>query len=474
MEIIPLKPNKSKMKLKTINLNKIMKVIIISFSIFLVLYLAGSIYFSTHFYFGSVFNGVNAFGKTVDQVDKEILLKCKTYTLELTERNGVKEQIKAADIDLKYDAKDKIQTLKDSQNSFMWIFKLFNPKDSEIYGMVTYNEKLLKQHFDNLSCFDSKKIVEPKNASFKYSDTGYMIVNEVIGNKVNKKPLYANLLNAIQRGESTINLEKKNYYINPKYTSSSKEVMYTKNLINKYITSKITYTFTGGTEVLDGSLINNWININENLAISFDETKIKSYLGEIDNHYDTYGKERDFVTSLGTTVKVSGGSYGWWVDRKGEVSDLIEVIKQGQTVSKEPHYIQTAITHNINDIGNTYVEINLTKQHLWFYKNGSLIIDGDVVTGNSSRNLSTPAGVYSINYKQRNATLKGEDYSTPVNVFMPFNGNIGIHDAGWRNAFGGDIYLTNGSHGCINSPPVLATTIFNNIEAGTPVICYLQ
>ena len=57
---------------------------------------------------------------------------------------------------------------------------------------------------------------------------------------------------------------------------------------------------------------------------------------------------------------------------------------------------------------------------------------------------------------------------------MPFNGNIGIHDAGWRNKFGGNIYLTNGSHGCINSPPNLANTIFNNIDASTPVICYLQ
>ncbi|MFT5874363.1 MAG: hypothetical protein ACI8WT_003324 [Clostridium sp.] len=474
MVIQPIKLNGSRLKIQTLKLNNSIKAIIISFFIFLILYLGMTIYFSTHFYFRSVINNINASGKTVEQLDKAILSKGKTYTLELVERNGVKEQITANDIELKYDLKGKIQVLQDNQNSFKWIDALFNPKNSEISGMVTYNEKLLKEHFDKLSCFDSKKVIEPQNASFKYSSNGYEIVNEVMGNKVSSNSLYASVVNAIQKGETKINLEEENYYINPKYTFSSKEVINTKILLNKCIASKITYIFTGGTEVIDGALINSWIRINDNLTISFDENEIKSYLGKIDSNYDTYGKERDFVTSLGTTLKVSGGSYGWWVDRRGEVGNLIATIKQGQTVTKEPRYIQTAISHNINDIGNTYVEINLTKQHMWFYKNGSLIVEGDVVTGNPNNNLATPAGVYAIQYKEKNATLKGENYSTPVDVFMPFNNNIGIHDASWKPAFGGNIYLTNGSHGCVNSPPNLAKTIFNNIDDGTPVVCYLE
>jgi len=156
------------------------------------------------------------------------------------------------------------------------------------------------------------------------------------------------------------------------------------------------------------------------------------------------------------------------------VADLIEIIKAGQTIAKEPTYIQKGMTHEVNDIGKTYVEINLTKQHMWFYKNGTLIADTDVVTGNTSLKRGTPAGVYSLKYKVRNANLSGEGYSTPVEVFMPFNGNIGIHDASWKKAFGGSIYLTNGSHGCINTPPSVAKKIFNNIDANTPVICYVQ
>ena len=464
------------MEIQTIKHNKTIKISIIYFSIFFALYLGMAIYFSTHFYFGFKINGIDASGKTVGEIDKEMLAKSKIYKLELALRSGVKEQIKATDINLKYNSnvKGKIQDLKDSQNSFMWIYEIARQKDFEIDDIVTYDEKLLKERFDKLSCFDSNKVIEPKNPNFKYLETGYEIVPEVMGDKVRVEKLQTDARNAILKGETTINLETKNIYINPKYTSTSKEVINTKNLLNKYITTKITYTFTGGSEVIDKGAIHDWITVDDNLTILFDEDKIKSHLAKINDNYDTYGRTRDFATSLGTTIKVSGGDYGWLVDRKGEVSDLIAIIKAGQTIAKEPTYIQKGLTHEASDIGKTYVEINLTKQHMWFYKNGTLIADSDVVTGNLALNHGTPIGVYSLKYKTRNATLSGEGYSTPVDVFMPFNGNIGIHDASWKKAFGGNIYLTNGSHGCINTPPSVAKEIFNNIDANTPVICYIQ
>ena len=55
---------------------------------------------------------------------------------------------------------------------------------------------------------------------------------------------------------------------------------------------------------------------------------------------------------------------------------------------------------------------------------------------------------------------------------MPFNGNIGLHDATWRKDFGGDIFLKDGSHGCVNLPPEKAKEIFTTIEKGIPVIVY--
>ena len=108
--------------------------------------------------------------------------------------------------------------------------------------------------------------------------------------------------------------------------------------------------------------------------------------------------------------------------------------------SRHPEYSQKAASHSGNDYGNTYVEINLTAQHLYFYANGKLLVESDFVSGNAAKGWSTPAGAYSITYKQRNATLKGQGYATPVSYWMPFNGGIGLHDANWRKTFGGTIY----------------------------------
>ena len=145
-------------------------------------------------------------------------------------------------------------------------------------------------------------------------------------------------------------------------------------------------------------------------------------------------------------MTITTGNYGWKIDQAKETAALVSLIKNGEQTSREPEYSQKAASHSGNDYGNTYVEINLTAQHLYFYANGKLLVESDFVSGNAAKGWSTPAGAYSITYKQRNATLKGQGYATPVSYWMPFNGGIGLHDANWRKTFGGTIYKNGGSH----------------------------
>ena len=55
---------------------------------------------------------------------------------------------------------------------------------------------------------------------------------------------------------------------------------------------------------------------------------------------------------------------------------------------------------------------------------------------------------------------------------MPVSGGIGIHDASWRDEYGGDIYIRNGSHGCINTPLEIVEKMYEVMEVGTPCILY--
>ena len=452
--------------------SKNMKGIIIFLCIVIAMYIGTSVFFMNHFYFGSEINNIKVAGKTVKEADELILASIDKYTLELKERGDKKEEIKGSEIGLKYNPKDKIVELKNSQKPLKWITSLFSKSDTKLDHIVTFDEKLLKEQIDNLYCINSEDIIEPKNASFEYSEGGYKVIEEVKGNKINKDALYENVTNAILQGETLIDLEESNSYENPQYTLESTEVNDAKDLLNKYTNLEITYTFGNNKEILDGSTINKWLYVDENMEVNFDEKKVRSYVDSLARNYNTFANTRNFDSSSGKTIQVSGGNYGWIIDKQAEVKELIETIKKGENATKEPVYSQTAVSRDLNDIGDTYVEIDFTKQHLWFYKNGNLITEGDVVTGNMSNNWGTPAGTYRLNYKERNATLKGEDYASPVNYWLPFNGNIGIHDATWRSEFGGEIYMTNGSHGCINSPYELAKKVFENIEAGTPIVCY--
>ena len=451
---------------------KIVIGIAISICALLVIYFGMAIYFMNHFYFGSAINCISVSGKNVVEVNNQMALELQKYTLNLKERGGKSEEIKAHEVGLKYNSDGQFMIFKQRQNPYKWISAFFNSEASRIVEGVKYDKKLLKERVDALSCFNSSNIIEPKNPSFKYTNSGYVIVGEVEGNKVNKDILFEYVADAILKGKATIELEAINCYVRPQYTSNSQKIIDTKNILNKYVFSKVTYTFGKDKELLDGSTINKWLTVDEKFEVTFDEKEVKKYIDVLSKSYNTIGEKREFVSSSGRTINVVGGDYGWSINKAKETKALTTAIKEGKTIEKEPAYIQTALSHGNNDIGNTYVEIDLTKQHLWFYKNGSLIAEGDVVTGNVSANHSTPGGIYKLKYKQKNAVLRGPDYAAPVTFWMPFNGGIGIHDASWRSVFGGKIYKDDGSHGCINSPYYLAKSIFDNIETGIPVVCY--
>ena len=171
------------------------------------------------------------------------------------------------------------------------------------------------------------------------------------------------------------------------------------------------------------------------------------------------------------------GTLGWSIDVKGETEKIIEELKEGKDVKREVLYDATAPTWEGNEIGDTYIEISRSAQRMWFYKNGSIIVETDVVTGCLNEGHSTPAGAYKLLNKLRNQTLIGanpdDPYESKVSFWLPFIGNMyGIHDASWRGRFGGSIYVYNGSHGCVNTPYNKVQAIYENIEIGTPVLIY--
>lgn len=424
---------------------------------------------------GEAISKINFKKIIVEEMDTQLSSKLNDYVLTMEEIDGNTEEIKGEDIELTYLLDEDAKNIDNIENSFYWCFSVLDP-NNESGAAITYNEDLLNEQINNLSCFDSSKVIEPKNPSIVLVDNKYVIEEEVEGNKVNRETLYNNIKSALSTGESNINLVDLNCYEKPSYTSQSEEVINACDNLNKYKNANITYNIGNSTETLDSATINSWLGVDENFNISFNNNGgIYGFVNNLASKYNTAYKDKEFKTTSGNVIQISGGPYGWKVNVDGEVSSLIEAIKQGTSISKELTFSQSAATHDGSGIGNSYVEIDLGNQHLYLYIDGALIMDTNIISGNVSKGYTTPAGVYGLYYKQTDQILRGDDYATPVSFWMPFNGGIGLHDASWRTAeelANKDTYLTEGSHGCVNMTYEAAQTIYQNVWANMPIVCY--
>lgn len=438
--------------------------------ILLIIYTAGVIHYSKVFLPGSYINTIDYSGCTVEEVENDIKEKLSHYTLSLLGRNGISDNIFAKDVNYHYVSDGQVAILKEEQNPFTWPFSFQTVKNSEMHVTSTFDEDSLEDVVSNLLFFSEDVIQPPVDAKICYGDMGFYIQEEEKGTTIAKKDVIDAVINALTLGDTELDLEP--LYRNPEITCANEKLLSAFEKARKYSRATITYDFGDRTEVLDHTTLHEWITITDDFKVTLSKQSVIDYVNYLGYHYTTFASTREFTKHNGTTIKVKGGDYGWIIDREKEVEELYSLIKKGKSTSREPVYSQTARSRNKNDIGDTYVEVNLKKQHLWMYVDGKEVLDSDFVSGNVSRKYDTPTGIYQITYKERDATLTGQDYSSPVKYWMPFNRNIGFHDASWRKKFGGKIYKTAGSHGCINMPPKKAEKLFSYIEKGTPVVVY--
>ena len=440
---------------------------------------AGGVYvgmsqkYKARFFPNTQINGVDASGKTAAEVQELIAEGVNGYTLTIDERNNQTETIAGTDIKLHAEFDGSLEKMVAAQNPFAWLWHM-KQEEYTIETMVAYDDAALESQIRNLSCLDPEKAVEPVNAKISeyVSRQGYSIEPEQEGTAVEAEKLTQAVTGAIENLQDHLSLEEADVYKKPTVLKDDASLAEQLDKMNKYAKMSVTYQFGDSTETLNGDQIHAWLIANADGSVSVDSSKVSEYVSEMAKAHNTSNKAKTLKTSYGSTIQVSGGTYGWKINQAAETEALAAIIASGESTTREPEYSQKAASHGANDYGDTYVEINLTGQHLFFYKEGKLVVESDFVSGNLAKGWGTPAGSYPLAYKQKNAVLKGENYRTPVNYWMPFNNGIGMHDAKWRSSFGGTIYKTGGSHGCINLPPSVAKTIFDNISAGTPVICY--
>lgn len=452
---------------------KIVLGVLVAYVLILVLaYAGGVVYFSKHFFSGSKINGLDSAGKTVKEVERDMASQIASYELVIKEREDKTETISAAKIGMQYVDDGKIKELKKQQNPFTWFLSFIHAKDYTMSATTTYDEAAVKAAVDQLAVVQDENMVKPVNAHLEVTENGYEIIPETMGTEVDKEKVKSVVLDAIERGASEVNLEEAGCYTSPEILSTDEKLMKQQEEGNKFLNVTVTIDFADRQEVVNKDVMKDWLVVGEDGSLDLSHEKAKAYVQELKYEYDTFGSSRQFTTAYGETITVSGGDYGWVIAPNDTTTKILDAIKSGESQTITPEYTYSAYRREKDEIGNTYVEISLSRQHMWFFKDGQLLVSTDIVTGNHNRGWDTHTGVYAIMYKERDATLVGEGYNSSVTYWMPFYANTGIHDATWRSSFGGSIYMNNGSHGCINTPYDQAEKIFNNIEKGVPVVVY--
>ncbi|MDE7389651.1 MAG: L,D-transpeptidase/peptidoglycan binding protein [Lachnospiraceae bacterium] len=460
------------------------------FGIILIAYICGAVFFSSHFIYATFINNCDVSALGLDDAKQKLMSSTDGYTLTLEEHNNIYETIDGGAIELSAQITNEFDTVLENQSVLSWPIEIFRSKEYTLdEGMInyTYNSNKLTEIIDNLNCVDPEYPIEAKDASLIMMDGEFQIVSEDYSNVAHRNDLEAAIKKAIESQESKLNLRESGLYDEPAIKSSDPIMQAKLEVCNSIANLQISLIFGYSTEVIDSHTIANWIDVTENnseYSMQIDTDAVKAYAEQLAQKYDTSGKPKQFAATRGEVIEITTGDYGWKLNTAYAAEKLAEIVNAKQSVtydltdkSEESNlwWKQIAIGYDANGndyYGTSYAEVSISEQHMWLYLNGVLTMDCDVVTGNPTLGNDTPQGAFRIRYKELNATLRGPGYVTPVDYWMVFADDVGFHDATWQAAFGGDLYYTNGSHGCVNMSLNDAARLYDYIYDGLPVFVY--
>ena len=414
-------------------------------------YLGTALYFHFHFLPNTEINGVDFSGRTAAELDGYLKQQIESYTLTITGRGNVTDTIRAEDISLSYKGDKETEKLLNRQNIFLWPAAFLEKEVSSAKPGIEYDENALDAKIRSLQAVAGEQS-EPGSAAPEFDGTKFVPGKEEQGTAVKADVLAQKVRESVESVSEALDLEEAGCYKEPKYTSESPEVQAACDEMNRYCKASITYEMEKPV-VVDAEVISGWLKVNDEMQVTFDKEAVKKWLSEFGKKYDTKGKTRSFTTADGRSA-----------------------------VTKEPAYCEnaTAASHGAQDWGSTYVEVDLTRQYMWYVKDGNIMMETNIVTGKPTPDKETPQGVYSILEMKQDKVLTGEvqadglpEYETLVDYWMRVTWTgIGFHDATWQERFGGDWYVEHGSHGCINMSLSDAGQLYGMLEIGTPVVMH--
>lgn len=468
-------------------MKKMLRFLVVFLLIGLLLILGGMLaltwYYSSNFPVNTWINGVYCTGKSVEQVNEELVSAQEASAIVIVDVHGANWEIDMQAADIRPDFTDGLKAYLRQNASVHWLSNLQKPVSSQLQAEVyTADREKLQASLEELPFVVEERDKAP-GVRVCRGEEGYYLQDGNV-HRLNLEKASDYLEECLGKGQTVINLSEGGCYEDIpdsdsdrlqrdiwtqvcSFTDRGSRIIYDMGAEQIAMTPDVLAGFLEAEP--DGSLS---LDPEGNLKIS--EPSVRGWIEELAAAYDTCDKEREFASTRGDTVTVKYVTYGTKLDVETEGTYLLEALRSdtGGEGLHVPAYVQQGYVRGLDDIGGTYIEIDMTDQKMYYYVAGELTLETDIVTGNTGRRMGTPQGINFVYAKQRNRTLRGADYASFVKYWVPVKGNIGIHDASWRSKFGGQIYKSNGSHGCINTPSNIMSQLYEMVEIGTPVIMF--
>ncbi len=436
-------------------------------------YVFGYRHFQTHFFPGTVINGIQVGEMTVDDAKYAIQNRIRDYALTVSERGGITETITGDQIYMQYADDGQIQALLDSQNPYFWLLRLAGGKSYNVKMGFVYDKASIDSVMDQMQCFQSANEVAPTSAMIVESENGDFVIQESQqGTMLDRQKTRLAIMQAVEAGATTMDFEALDLYQKPEISASDEDLQEKAADANVMLSTNIVYDFVDRQYVIDKTVVRDFMRVDDEGNYKLNREKILEWVKQLAYETDTFGYAHEFRTHSGRTITLAaGGDYGWVINQEETANELYHAIANGEQGKKEPIYVFRACDRSTNDIGDTYVEVCIEAQTMWCYKDGQQIVETPVVTGSHASGHDTPSGcVWAIDGKEANAIFP--ENGARVKYWLPFVDSCGVHDANWRHQFGGTIWVNGGSGGCVNTPEEAAGIIFSVMDVGYPVVVY--
>lgn len=449
-------------------------------------YVAGAVYFMGRFWPGTMVGDFDISLKSGDEVQAILEDAIDDYTLTI-DGQGFSMKLTAADAGYTLDGKTVVDSMLSDVNPWAWPVEIMRDHDESQKLAASYSESGLGDKIRaEVDAFNATA-TPPTDATIVYSSAKdqFVVEPEAVGTALDADAVIKAADDALIAMQPSVKLTK-NELQQPKVLSTEPALKTAADKANTMITANLELVMAGTVAgAVNADTVSQWIRLGDDLTATLDENELVAWVDQLAGGCNTYGGERTYTRPDGKVCTVSGGTYGWIVDKETLLGIVKDAVAEGRTGSIDIPCTQTGNAFNgvgKQDWGNRYVDVDLSEQYARFYDDsGALVWETDIISGvPSGGEKDTPTGVYVVNSMANPSTLytyeKGKEKpnETVVQYWMPFVGNtVGLHDAWWQPGFGGTMYQDGyGSHGCVNLPSSKAAELYGMIKVGDVVVSH--